>query len=405
MKRNLKIFFLICFLFVHALNARIWTLKDGSKVDGEILRCTKINLTVIDGDKKRTTIALEDISDEDMSFLKKNYPEFFDDKSDGDLSISSDGSESSDEKSADSDKSIQWPNIRLNRDIIAFRWDYKRGRFYTRHYRFDMIKKISETDALFLAMRCESAYEAARLLPFWPQNRKRLSAANGDKFKILVDEISKSKVAGRYSYTYHKGTGKILEEDVKIEPKYLPKTTDLKDGYIYTSGTIAHELTHQILAYGGGTTAIKEGIAEFVGKSMFDNKNVTYFSHFKIALKDEKLKKGFFPESSGERGLAVTSLKKFITMPQKTFYHSSRAGGNYEAAFMLFLYFYLNEPDTLKAFLEEALGDEERILPENKYISMAAKAYPKLLNGRKESELESAISEFYAASGLKFRFR
>ena len=386
------------------LDAKVWTLKSGKKIDGQILRCTKLNLTVVDANKNRTNIAIEDLSKDDVDYLKKNYPEFFEEPDKDEMRLTTDGDAPS-EKSVGSDKSITWPALRLNKDLIAFRWDYKRGRFYTRHYRFDMINKISEQDAMFLAMRCESAYESARLLPFWPQDRKRLSAEGGEKFKILVTEIPNSNVAGKYSYTYHKGTGAIVDEDVKVEPKYLPKSSDIKDGYVYFTGTIAHELAHQMFVFAGGTTAIKEGVAEFIGRGIYTKNNITYFDHFKFAMKDEKMKKMLFRESSEGKGLAVASLKKFLTMPQKTFYNSTRAAENYEAAFMLFVYFYMNEPDVMKSFLEEALMDEDKVLPESKYISMAAKAYPKLLNGRKESELEKAISDFYASYGLKFRFR
>ncbi len=131
--RQLAIFAFACFL--QPLFARLWTLNNGTSHEGEVYKCTPLKLTIINAEKKRTTIDLDDLSDKDKAYLKKAYPEFFAAAKNAPIAEGDNSVESS-------PKYLKWPDIKIKKDDISFRWDSKHGRFYTRHYRFDMKKKI-----------------------------------------------------------------------------------------------------------------------------------------------------------------------------------------------------------------------------------------------------------------------
>lgn len=380
------------------LHAREWKTKRGQTFEGEIYKCSKLLLTIVDAEKKRTQIALDDLSDADKKYLRDLYPEFFPSGRRDKKNRDSDDAPQDPSESWENPDKIEWPVIVVKPESVAFRWDTKRGRFYTRHYRFDMKKPLSQDEAKALALRCESAYESVRRLPFWPKDRMRRDArdgapnADGAKFNIEITKIAQSKVAGRYIYSFT-GGGALISEKVEVEPQYMPMSNP--QGLSF-SGTLAHELCHQIFALYGGTTAIKEGVSEYVWLSVYSDKGITYFNNFEHILKNSRV--------GHQKEVVSPPLKKLFTMPQKKFC-ANNAHNNYLCAQLVVVYFALNKPDVFKKFLEKALNTEPRVLSEKKCAELCAKAFPILLEGGKETDLEKRICDYYQTLGIKMRFR
>ncbi len=327
--RQLAIFAFACFL--QPLFARLWTLNNGTSHEGEVYKCTLLKLTIINAEKKRTTIDLDDLSDKDKAYLKKAYPEFFAAAKNAPIAEGDNSVESS-------PKYLKWPDIKIKKDDISFRWDSKRGRFYTRHYRFDMKKRLSEADALTLAALCESTYESVRLMPFWPNEFKRAYSAGPKdeklKFNIEINNISMSRIAGYYTYTYN-AKGRIISDLVIVEPKFISIENSREKGF---AGTLAHELAHQLTSIFGGGVVLKEGLAQFIQYGILGPDGTVHYGLY------EKLFK-----HNGNKRLKIHSLSKFMLMPKKKFENSSTVAENYFGAHLIFTYFALQEPDILAA--------------------------------------------------------
>ena len=400
---------ILSFLFVPWASARIWTAKNGKTFEGEVYKCTKINLTLLGKDKKRVTVNIKNLSDQDIEYLKESYPEFFgDQKTQQEKSDS--GKDSSSEEIEDAETQNKWPIIKTDKDSISFRWDTARGKFYTRHYHFDIKKKISPEDAIDLAIRCESAYESVMLLPFIPDKFKRKSAAirSSDphlKFTIEITNIPASNVAGTYSYTYSR-SGVLQSESIKVEPKQLVKSSDLAkrgfgDEHYFPAGTLAHEISHQILAFAGGTTAIKEGLADFIGYGQFSMSGTVRFDMVEIMLKNES----YFKDARGKKKITLPPLKKFLSMTKKDFYRSNRKSDNYNGAILIFLYLAQNAPDNLEKFLSNALSSSNTIGNESAEIERCEAAFKHLLGEKSESDMEKDISHYFSKFGINLNFR
>lgn len=408
-----KLFFVIfTFSFLCNLNARIWTAKNGKTCEGEVYKCTKISLTILTSQKKRITVKISDLSDEDITYLAETYPEFELKSKLQNKEIKEEKESPADNKDLIDENDVEntWPVIKTSKDSIGFRWDTSRGKFYTRHYHFNMRKKISEEDAIDLAIRCESAYEAVRQAPFIPDTLKRKSAAISKsdphkKFVIEITNIKASKIAGQYSYTFSK-SGNLISEKVEVEPKFLQKSSDIKkrgfdENVYFPAGTLPHELTHEILSFAGGTTTIKEGLAQFFEMGQYSISGTVRFDMIEQVLKNES----YFKDIRGKKKLSLPPLEKFLTLPNKDFMRSNRMSDNYTGALLLFLYFYKTSPDILKNFLDKALNHSYSIMQDSVAIKKCSEAFEILLDGKKEADVEKSITDFYSEYGINLRFR
>ena len=97
-------------LFAAAIRKAV-TLNDGTSHEGEVYKCTPLKLTIINAEKKRTTIDLDDLSDKDKAYLKKAYPEFFAAAKNAPIAEGDNSVESS-------PKYLKWPDIKIKKDDL-----------------------------------------------------------------------------------------------------------------------------------------------------------------------------------------------------------------------------------------------------------------------------------------------
>ena len=55
----------------------------------------------------------------------------------------------------------------------------------------------------------------------------------------------------------------------------------------FPAGTLPHELTHEILSFAGGTTTIKEGLAQFFEMGQYSISGTVRFDMIEQVLKNE----------------------------------------------------------------------------------------------------------------------
>lgn len=365
------------------LYGRIWTYESGETFDGELYRYSKIGVNIKTSEGKNVLLDEAKLIEKDKEFLKKNY---------SDLRTNKDSEEE--------DLPVQeFPKIKLDKDGIAFRWSDKFGAFYTRHFDFNMKRKLSQSEALDLALRCESTYEVVRSLPFWPDEFKRKkidfdkknissSAKKNTKFKIVIEQLKGNRYAGHYDPN---------TDIVTVDYDILISTFDKELDFV---GTLGHEIAHQLTVYHGGTTAVKEGLTEFIEMGIYKDGSVTYEHLEKIIKASPRF------TAYSNKPARFTNLKKFLSMSHGTFHAQSKDKEhlNYLQAQMVFVYFALKEPEVLRSFLSKALhAESEKVTPVQE-SERCQKAFPILLNERKEKELERAITDYYASLGIKIDF-
>ncbi len=386
--------FLILSLACPALLGRQWQTSDGRKFEGEIVKCTKTTLSLLDAKRNRINIEIARLIPKDIEFLKKNYPEFFEDGKGNSLH----------DKSAAISK---WPIIKVDKTAIAFRWDISASKFHTKHYSFDMKKRLERDIALDLATRCETAYESVMQIPFIDEKFKRKCSnlnKKSEKFLIEIANIKEKNIAGVYMYNASPTSGALYSEFVRVEPKFLAKNgkdKNITENMYLPSGTLAHELAHQILAFAGGTIAIKEGLADFVFYGMYNNFGVCRFDMYENMLQH----KGYFERGKGKSKISVLPLREFLTMRKADFYSPKTVANNYAAASLFFMYFYKNDIKTLKKFLDKALNEKDCVPSEISSIKRCMDAFEILLNGKSQAELENKICAYYAKFGIAVEFK
>ena len=391
--RKLAIFGAVAACAASAVFGRVWQCADGRTVEGELYKASANTLRLKRGDGSKVDVRLRDLSEADRAYVRAQYPEFFAGRKNA--AAQKDAS-SADDAAADvgdiedNPQRVVWPRIQISPENIAFRLDPKRGRFYTRHYCFDMKKKLSTQDAKRLGHLCELTYESVHAFPFWPSEFIRNGAGVREnvhkKFMIEVDSVE-PRYAGVYRAS-DSGKGEILQERVNVEPEYIAKHLQNPEKPSY-AGTLPHELCHQLLSLYGGTVCIREGVAQYMQTAVY--------------CKDVMV---FPPQPSlrpREKPLVAPGLKKTILMGDEVFHRSSGETDHYALAYLVFNYFASQEPAALKAFLSEALSP--RFMGEETAILMAQQAFPLLLNGRSESEIEANIIDYYQAHGVAVRFR
>lgn len=385
--------FLILSVACPALLGRQWQTTDGRKFEGEIVKCTRTTLSILDAKRNRINIELDRLAPKDLEFLKKNYPEFFKDTN----------SHLRDTSAAIS----KWPIIKVDKTAIAFRWDISASKFHTKHYSFDMKKRLEKDVAHDLAARCETAYESVMQIPFIDEKFKRKSSnlnKKSEKFLIEIANIKEKNIAGIYMYNASSTSGVLYSEFVRVEPKFLAKNDKSKnvtENMYLPAGTLAHELAHQILAFAGGTIAIKEGLSDFIFYGMCNNFGVCRFDMYESLLRH----KGYFERGKGKSKISVLPLREFLTMRKAEFYSQKNVANNYTAASLFFIYFYRNDPKTLKKFLDKALNEKDYVPSEISSIKRCMDAFEILLNGKSQAELENKICAYYAKFGIAIEFK
>lgn len=383
-------------------DGRTWKTKDGKSFEGELSDFSPSRgLTLLDAKRKRIKIKTADLSAEDLVHIQQNFPELAGGKiapadrdEKGKKPTGKAKEPAADEVISDNPSQISWPNIVVDKDNVGFRWASRSSRFYTRHFSFNGGSALDEKVALDKALRCESAYESIHHCPFLPEGLARKSADVGrESFgkdqphtKFAVELANVQHFAGVYRHRVAQGF--IQEEFITIEPseeKWSNKAP--------ISGILAHEISHMLTATAGPTVAIWEGFAEYVEHASYTN-GTTVFKRF-----DEAMLKVWWHQKNR---FATPSLHQFLTMPFERF--GRKEDDNYCIAFLIFTYFADNEPETLKKFLKAALFDDNLMHEDAERVKNTEKALPVLLNGRKEKEVEAAISAYFKKFKIELKF-
>lgn len=384
---------LLLFQFSHA---RVWELKkDGESVEGEIFRATKLSLILKDSNGKRISVYYRDLADSEISYLKANYPSLVKGASlpETGKPVLKTEDTATDKTESDIEKyQRSHPDINIDKESIAFRWDTKSGRFYTRNFLFDMREKLEESEALELAYRCECFRAAVLSLPFLSE-----SILQGYQHPIFVEitNIPQKNVAGYYQGAYNVG-GRIGAR-IRVEPQRLPKSDGSAPMFC---GVLAHEIAHHLTGEFQYSCAIGEGIATYMEIAAYvPGSGVRFGAIRKLA------DNGTLPRLDNFKGKEILcpALTKFYTADRREFHSKKNVLRNYMLAQLLTIYFAENSPKEFSKFIYKS-----RCHPIEKQKECSEKtksALVELFGAESENELQNKISAYFRKRGINISFK
>ena len=384
---------MLSFQFLHA---RTWELKGGGKpLEGEIFKATKLSLVLKDSDGKRISVYYRDLADSEIEYLKANYPSLVKDASLPEIKesdLKTDAISKHERESDIENYQKSYPNIDVDKQSLAFRWDTKTGRFFTRHFLFDMREKLEESEALELAYRCECFRAAVLSLPFLTE-----PILQGYQNTIFVEvmNIPQKNVIGYYQGAYNAG-GRTAAK-IRVEPQRLPKA---EGGNPMFSGVLAHEIAHHLTGEFQYPCAISEGIATYVEASAYIPDKGVRFDIIKKLLAD-----GNLPRLSDYKSKAIVSpsLTKFYTADRREFHAKRYVLRNYMLAQLFTIYFAENSPVAFSRFIYTArcpLGEKEKVCS-----AKTKSAMREIFGTESEDALQKKICAYFKERGVDIIFK
>ena len=266
----------------------------------------------------------------------------------------------------------EWPKVDIDVKKIEsqFKFDKVTNSFTTEHFELACSKDLAEEEALRLAIRCETIYEAVQKMPFWPDKGKRKEGKPSDNKKLKV-LISNETEKGNYNPQVDCAT---------IHPRNIPK-----------SG-LEHEITHQLTVYIYVLfPQLTEGLAVYMEGITFP--------------KDGKSEAGTAPPEALKnfKKIEFEGLKKFFLLPRKDFY--AQGGLGYMKSYLVLNYFIEKDPKALHKFLDAIIQIRRPGKNPNDIHELIEKNFPLLLNGKTEKEVQQLMAEHCKKRGVDVAFK
>jgi hypothetical protein len=373
------------------LDARTWTDVQGRKIEAELVTSTTTDVTLKLETGKTVTLPLTRFSEEDLTFIKESAKQ---DKADPKAGAEGNGLNFDD----------PWPQtIRFAEDpqiqTVTEDKDKKRFVYESSHYRFVCDVRLSQQVVKGFAVMFESTYQYCRALPLGISG----GATTDGKYQVILFETKESYVQAGGPPT---SAGVFMPgKNVVMVPLTSLGVRKVGSGYMLdrdqTSGTLVHELTHQLTPnpyYSAGAMGwFSEGLAEYTTATPYRSGSFKVKSNF-----DDIVAYATAYGKSDSKGRALgtqikaPALKDFFLMSYGQF---TGANPNFNYGFGLILTTYFLHLD--------GEGDAARAKAFLKILRTGKKgqeALNVLLDGRSYEEMEEAIAKAWKRKGVEIKF-
>lgn len=386
-------------LVVNAASGRTWTDVQNRRVEAELIRVEGTSVILRLGDGKEVPYPLEKLSAVDREFVKTvpaEKPASATGLAKAEVVAGSIGDEPTGFDGP-------WPDtIRYSEEpeITTVKEDSERKSFIyeSPNYRYVCDVRLSKSVVKGFAVLFEATHRYCRSLPLmWDGGTK-----TAGKYQILLfgkkDDYVRAGGPARSAGVFMSGKAAVLIplESLGVKP--------VGSGYMLdrdkSSGTIPHELTHQLSprAYfaSGAEGWFGEGMAEYVGQSPYRNGTFSVKGNFKTLV---DYVTAYGRKENGGRALgnkiAMPPLKAFMLQDYESFQEQPQLG--YGCGLLMTIYFLHMDGEgdgrRLKEFLKALRSGKS-----------GERALEVLLDGRSYEQLQDEFAKAWSRKGVDFSF-